>query len=69
MIKATNLKRKKARKKQEVVNRQKFEAIVEKHRRDRGGNRLSIEDNRYFESNIYSTDPDQEDNFNYPIKD
>ncbi len=61
--KATDLRRKKARKKQEVVDRQKAEAIAEKRRRDRGGSSLSIKDDGYYDSET-SADPDQEDGLN-----
>ena len=35
-----------------------MEAMAEKKRTDRGGNSSSIEDNRYYNSDMYSTNPD-----------
>ncbi len=46
-----------------MVDQQKTEAIVEKRRRDRGGNSLSIENDGYYNSKT-SADPDQEDGLN-----
>ncbi len=61
--KVTDLRRKEARKKQEVVDQRKAEAIAEKEQRDRRGSVALIEDNRYYNSET-SADPDQEDGFN-----
>ncbi len=63
LTKATDLRREEARQKQEVVDWQKAEAIAEKRRRDREGSSLSIEDDRYYDSET-SADPDQEDGLN-----
>ena len=56
-------KRRGVRKKQEVIDRRKAEAISEKRQRDRKGDSLSIEDDRYYDSET-SADPDQEDGLN-----
>ncbi len=61
--KATDLRKKEARKKQEVVNRWKVEAIAKKWQRDRGRSSLLIEDERYYNSET-SIDLDQEDGLN-----
>ncbi len=63
LTKATDLRREKARQKQEVVDRRKAEAIAEKRRRDRGESSLSIEDDGYYDSET-SADPNQEDGLN-----
>ncbi len=63
LTKATDLRREEARQKQNVVDRQKAEAIAEKQWRDRGGSSLLIEDNGYYDSET-SADPDQEDGLN-----
>ncbi len=62
-IKATNLRREEARKKQEVVDQRKAEIIAEKWQRDRGGSSLSIEDDRYYDDES-SADPDKKDGLN-----
>ena len=67
--KATNLRKEEVRKKQKVVDRRKTVTMAEKPQRDRGENSLSIENDRYYDSNTYGTDLNQEDNFNYPVKD
>lgn len=69
LTKVTNLRKKEARKKQEVVDRQKTETIVEKQWRDRGRNSVFIKDDGYYNSDMYGTDPDQKNGFNYPEKD
>ncbi len=61
--KATDLRRDEARKKQEVVDQQKAEAIAEKQQRDRGGSSQLIEDDGYYDSKT-SADLDQEDGLN-----
>ncbi len=61
--KATDLRKEKAGQKQEVVDRRKAEAIVEKQQRDRGRSSLSIENDGYNDSKT-SADPDEEDGFN-----
>lgn len=53
MTKAINLKRKKARKKQKVVDRQKTGAIAKKKRKNKEGNSLSIKNNGYYNNNPY----------------
>ena len=67
--KVTNLRRKEARKKQEVVDRRKAEAMTEKRQKDKRRNSLSIEDDGYLDINMYGIDLDQEDDFNYLVKD
>ena len=67
--KTTNLRRKEVRKKQEVVNKRKAEAMAKKRRRNRGGNSLSIKDDGYYDSDIYGTNLNQEDDINYPVED
>lgn len=59
--KSNKFKKKKDYKKQEVVNRWKADTIAKKRRKERGRCSLSIEDNRYNDSEISGTDPDQED--------
>ena len=39
--------------------------MAKKQQRNIEKNSLSIENNRYYKSDIYDTDPNQEDNFNY----
>ena len=61
--KAINLRKKKDRKKQKVVDQQKTKAIVEKQWRDKKGSSLSIEDDEYYDSETFA-DQNQEDGFN-----
>ena len=42
--------------------------MAEKRRKDRGENSLSIEDDGYYDSDTYITNPNQEDNFNYLVE-
>ena len=69
LTKATNLRRVEARKKEEVVDRQKAKAIAKKQLRNRGRNSLSIVNDRYYDNDMYGTNPNQEDDFNYLIED
>ena len=52
-----------------MVDRQKTKAMAKKKRKSRKKNSLSIEDNGYYNSDIYNTDPDQNNGLNYPVKD
>ena len=56
--KVINLRREEAKKKQEVVDRQKAKAMIKKQWKDREKNSLSIKDDRYYDSDTYSTDLD-----------
>lgn len=67
MIEATNWKIEKARKKPKEVDQQKIKAIAEKQRKDRGKNSSSIKNDDYYDSDISSTNPDQEKGLN-PLK-
>lgn len=60
LTKATNRRKKKAKKKQKEIDRQKMEAIAEKQRKNRGRNNLSIENDGYYNNDIFGTDPNQE---------
>ena len=66
LMKATNLRLEEARKKQEVVERRKVEAIAAKRRRDRGEMSASSEEDENYDSDTDHTDPDQEDDL-YPV--
>ncbi len=61
--KATNLRKKETRKKREVVDQQKVEAIAEKQQRDGERSSLSIKDDRYYDNQI-SANSDKEDSRN-----
>ena len=61
--KSHKFKRKEARKKQKVVDRQKAKAIAEKQQKDRGRSSPSIENDRYYDSKTF-TDIDQDDGLN-----
>ena len=67
-IKTTNLRLKVAKeevqKKQEVVERQKAEAVAAKQQKDRGGISLSNKDDDNYYSNTDDTHPDQKNNLN-----
>lgn len=60
MTKATKLRKEKARKKQEVVDKQKADIIAKKRRRKWGRYSLSIKNDGYNNSEISNTDPNQE---------
>ena len=68
MIKATNLKlevaKEKIQKKQEVVERQKVEAVATKLQKDRGDISSSNENDNSYYSDTDDIDLDQEDNLN-----
>lgn len=51
-----------------MVDRQNLEAKAKKKRKDEGKNSLSIEDDIYYDNDIYGTDPDYNNNYNL-IKD
>lgn len=44
-----------------MVDKQKTKAMTKKQRKDKRGNNVSIENNRYYNSDRYGTNPDQED--------
>ena len=61
--KATNWRKKKAKKKKQEFNWQKAEAIAEKQQRDWGGNNLLIENDSYYGNDISGTNSNQKDSF------
>lgn len=61
--KNNKFKKKAARKKQEIIDQQKSEAITEKRWKNRGGINLLIEDHGYYDNKTFA-DLDQEDDFN-----
>lgn len=62
-IKAIDLRRKKTRKKQKVVDQQKVKAIAKKRWRDRRRSSLLIEDDEYYDNETFA-DPDQKNGLN-----
>lgn len=49
-----------------MLGQQKVETIAKKQWTDKGENSLSIEDNRYYDSDIINTDSDKKDGFDLP---
>lgn len=53
-----NLRKKEVRKKQNMLDQQKAEAITKKQQRNRGRNSVSVEDDKYYDCYISSTNLD-----------